>query len=76
MTPERRAQLRKSLRNNQLLPLLLEERAQEIASTWLSEKDSERREGLWHEAQALENFKDFLYAEFDAGHSGDGADTD
>ena len=76
MTPEHRAQLAKSLRNNQLLPIIFEERRQEIAGDWLSEEKAERRESLWAEARALENLKDYLYAAIAAGNSGDGADTD
>ena len=76
MTPERRQQLAKSLKTNQLLPVLFEERKQELSETWLSEENAERRESLWSEARALENVKDFIYAAIAANNSGDGADTD
>lgn len=64
MTPERRAQLATALERNELLPVLFEERRAEIMQAWrdTGDADAERREALFSELRALDNFEDQLHA--------------
>lgn len=64
LNQEERARYARQLERNKLLPILLDERLDEIKQAWVVEEDQDKRERLWAEARALEGFRDNLYAEF------------
>lgn len=73
MTPERRARLAKGLATNELLPVLFDERSDEIRETWETTEpgDAETRERLYVELRTLSDLRDFVYARL-AEYAGDG----
>lgn len=75
MTPERRAQLARGLRKNQLLPELIDERREELRETWEGTEpaEAETRETVYQELRTLNELRDFIYARLDE-YSGDGSE--
>jgi hypothetical protein len=73
MTREERARLAKALEKNRLLPILLEERAEDIREQWEATKpeDAETRERLYLELRTLTELKEYIYAEVSKPAGGD-----
>ena len=73
MNKDRRATLAKGLAKNSLLPLLLDEFAQDLREQWEATKpdEAETRERIYVELRTLENLRDSIYARI-SEFAGDG----
>lgn len=73
MDNERRAQLARGLAKNSLLPLLIEEFAEEIRDKWETTQldQTEIREHCYLELRTLDNLSDSMYAKI-REYAGDG----
>jgi hypothetical protein len=73
VTREERARLAKALEKNRLLPILIQEKADDIREQWEATKpeDVDKRERLYLELRTLTELKEYIYAEVAKPAGGD-----
>ncbi len=73
MNADRRAQLAQGLAKNTLLPVLLDEFAQDLREQWEATQpdEAETRERIFVELRTLDNLRDSIYARI-SEFAGDG----